>query len=146
MRSKLGLAIREARRAAGLSQHQLGLRLGLKGRAISRWERSDNTPTKRNLTALLTAVGAVNQAAASSLAVAMGRDQQAPAVASAVAAPANIEPATLELAVFSMADELDLPPRRIRGALARLLKRLQIANLSLEETRHQLDAWIAKGA
>lgn len=80
--------------------------------------------------------------------MAMGRDRQVPAPTSA-AAPAEIveqiaESATLELAVFGMADELDLPARRIRGALARLLKRLESAKLSLEGTQRQLEAWIAK--
>jgi transcriptional regulator with XRE-family HTH domain len=148
VRSKFGQSIREARRAAGLTQHQLGMRLGLKGRAISRWERADNTPTKRNLKALVTAINAVDQSAASKLASAMGSDPRATALAIPAAEapiPAPIgEPATFELAIFSMADELDLPPRRIRGALARLLKRLRTTHLSLEDTQHQLDAWIAK--
>lgn len=116
----------------------------MKGRAISRWERSDHAPTKRNLSALLTAVSAVDQAAASRLAMAMGRVRQAPAPTSA-AAPADIaESAILELAVFGMADELDLPARRSRGALARLLTRLESAKLPVKGTQRQLEAWIAK--
>jgi transcriptional regulator with XRE-family HTH domain len=147
MPSVLAQAIRDARLAAGLTQEQLGRRLGLKGRAIYRWERDENGPTKRNRAALIAAINAVNRQAAAKLAVAIEGEGGDGAVATAApapqpAAPAISAPVALELALLGMADELDLPPRRVRGSLVRLLKRLGEANLSLETTRRQLEAWI----
>jgi hypothetical protein len=48
----------------------------------------------------------------------------------------------LQLAVFRMADELDLPPRRLRGPLLRLLKRLRTAELSVEATNALIQQWV----
>ena len=52
-RLKLGASILEARRAAGLTQESLGQRLGLKGRAIYRWERNETAPSGRHRSALI---------------------------------------------------------------------------------------------
>jgi transcriptional regulator with XRE-family HTH domain len=140
-------AIRSARRTAGLTQEQLGGRLGLKGRAIYRWERGDSTPSQRHRRALVTAIGAVNAKAAAALAAALaveGKESSASAAEAQLApAPALIDgKVALELAVFSMADELDLAPRRIRGSLLRLLKRLREANITFEAAQAQLEEWI----
>jgi transcriptional regulator with XRE-family HTH domain len=146
MKSALGPAIREARRAAGLTQEQLGRRLGLEGRAIYRWERSESAPTKRHRSALVTAIQAVNQGAAAKLATAMMNAgvTNVPAIAQPPS-PTPVENTTaLELAVFAMADELDLPPRRIRGSLVRLCQRLRTANYaSVEGAQSRLELWIA---
>jgi hypothetical protein len=66
---------------------------------------------------------------------------QAPASAS----PPIIERAAFELAVFALADDLDLPPRRVRGSLARLLRRLRTANVTLDAAERLLEEWIAAG-
>jgi hypothetical protein len=50
----------------------------------------------------------------------------------------------LERAVFVLADELDLPPRRARGALKRLVARLREANLNVETVQSLLDEWIQR--
>jgi hypothetical protein len=42
-----------------------------------------------------------------------------------------------------MADELDLPPRRVRHALRRLVNRLRADKLTLEAAEQRLDEWIA---
>lgn len=144
MLSKLAQSIRTARIAAGLTQKQLGMRLGLKGRAVYRWERDDSAPTKRNQRALVTAIRAVNMQAASALAAAITTGGAPPPPAPVAAPPAApTGPVALELAIFHAADELDLPPRRIRGALARLLKRMRAAGFTLETAQQQLDVWIA---
>jgi transcriptional regulator with XRE-family HTH domain len=138
-------AILNARRAVGLTQEQLGRRIGLQASAVYRWERDDSIPNKRNQRALVTAINAVNQDVAAKLAAALaGQGQGAkPAPAPEQAAPPLSAPVVLELAVFGMADELDLPARRIRGSLARLLKRLRESNLTLEVAQRQLELWIA---
>ncbi len=52
-RLRLGLPIRNARRAAGLTQAALGQRLELKGRAIYRWERNETAPSDRHRRVLI---------------------------------------------------------------------------------------------
>jgi transcriptional regulator with XRE-family HTH domain len=146
---KFGQSIRGARRAAGLTQAQLGMRVGLKGRAISRWDRDDNTPTRRNRKALVTAINAVNQDAGAKLAAAIASDEPPTKTAAAVPAAQPIVPpisgaVLFEHAIFGMADELDLPPRRIRGALVRLLKRLGEQDVSLDMALRQLETWIMR--
>jgi transcriptional regulator with XRE-family HTH domain len=149
MRQKLGQSIRSARRAAGFTQLQLGMRLGLKGRAVYRWENNGSAPTKRHQREMLAVIGAVNSGAASTLAAAFATVRQGtalakpePAAAPAVAAPNPLE--AFELAIFRLADDLDLPPRRLRRPLARLCERLRAANFTLEAAQRQVESWIAE--
>jgi transcriptional regulator with XRE-family HTH domain len=149
MSSTLAQSIRRARLAAGLTQNQLGMRMGLKGRAVSRWERDDSAPKKRYRGALVAVIRAVNTTAADelvrALAIAEGKGVM-PSPAAVAAAPVAAPPngaAALELALFRMADELDLPPRRLRGPLLRLLERLRAGNLTLESAKEHLEHWIA---
>jgi len=139
--SKLAQSIRWARRSAGLTQVQLGKRLGLEGRAVYRWERDQAVPSKRNRAALVTALRAVNVEVATWLERAMATDGNQPAAAPAP--PPVDEVAVVEHAVFTMADELDLPPRRVRHALRRLVRRLRENQVTLEVTEKRLDEWIA---
>ncbi len=147
MRSKVAQSIRNARRAAGLTQTQLGQRLGLKTSAVYRWEADTSVPTKHHRRALVTAFNAIDPAAAAALQATLASEVEgADAGAASVAElpPAGINGrASLELAVFAMADELDLPPRRVRGSLVRLLERLREANFTLETAQGQLGAWSA---
>lgn len=138
--SKLAQSILWARRSVGLTQEQLGRRVGLKGRAVFRWERDQAVPSKKNRAALVTALRAVNPEIAARLEQAIAMDGQQP-VAPAPAPPVD-EVAAIELAVFTMADELDLPPRRVRHALRRLVSRLRADKLTLDATEKRLDEWI----
>lgn len=88
MPSKLAQSIRAARRAVGLTQDQLGRRIGLKGRAVYRWERHEATPSKRNQSAMLTAIRSVNPEVATWLTTAMASAEQKPGASPAPAAPA----------------------------------------------------------
>lgn len=56
-RLRTGLLIREARRAAGLSQAELAARLGTKQSVVSRWERGVETPRVDTLSRILQACG-----------------------------------------------------------------------------------------
>jgi len=144
-RSKLADAIVRARRATGLTQEQLGRRLGLKGRAVYRWERDESAPTKRNRAALVTALTAVNPEVGAWFAQAIAVPAESPnpaPTAPALAAPSA--PEILERSVFALADELDLPPRRARGALKRFVARLSAANLSLDAVQSLLEEWIQR--
>jgi transcriptional regulator with XRE-family HTH domain len=148
LRAKPGRSIREARRAAGLTQEHLGRRLGLKGRAIYRWERDEAAPTARHRRALVQEIQAVNPEAAAKLRAALdarpadakqGNIPQAPAPP-----PARSAAEVLELAVLRMADELDLAARRVRRPLGRLLERLRASDVSLEAAQKELELWIAQ--
>lgn len=145
MRSELAQAIRDARLAIGLTQEELARRLGLKGRAVYRWERDDSAPRRRHRAALIAAVNAVNQSAGATLAaviggVAKGRRGVAVVAPAAAPAPPSDTKLVVELAIFGFADELDLPPRRVRIGLGRLLKRLRETNVTLEMVERQLEA------
>lgn len=152
MRSTLAQQIRNARNAAGLTQAQLGKRLGLKGRAVYRWERDDSSPTQRHRRELVQVIRAVNPRAGIVLeeAIVSARkniDKGTPAASdcvSAVAPPALDPHAALESAVYQAADELEVPARQLRGALARLFARLRQANLTLESIEQSLGRQITE--
>lgn len=118
MHTQLAHTIRAARLATRLTQEQLGRRIGLKGRAVYRWERGDNEPTRRHRHALVAAIAALDRDAGAHLEVALQRPPaeqgSAPAVLPIPTPPERpaADGSTLELLLFGMADELDLPPRR----------------------------------
>ena len=141
-------AIARARRATTLTQIDIARKLGLRGRALSRWEAGKTEPSRRNLEALVATLHTLAPEAAAALKQTLiqhGKLPKPPAPAQAPAAPATRKLA-LERAVYAMADELDLPPRRARGALLRLFKRLQAADLTLEQAQQKLEAWVREGA
>jgi transcriptional regulator with XRE-family HTH domain len=141
---QMGPLVRSARRSAGLTQTALAKRLGLKPRTISRWERASSAPNQRHLRELANAIEAVRPGAAAALqaTLAAGRPTAAPA-APAPAEPVRY-PAGLEYAVLRMADELDLPPRRVRRPLVRLLQRAAECGFDLETAKAYVDAWVAR--
>jgi len=53
----LGVRIRAARKAAGLSQRQLARRLGVKQGAVSQWERGQTEPSVRHFIAMVHLLG-----------------------------------------------------------------------------------------
>jgi transcriptional regulator with XRE-family HTH domain len=149
VRSPLAEALREARRQANLTQHELGKKIGLKGRAIYRWERDETGPSRLNQRMVLNAIGAIHPDAAAKLSAVFAahgkRSRRAPAAASQLpptAAQHVVPRALLEHSVFSMADELDIPPRRVRSALARWLRRVGEASFSFDVVQRELDGWI----
>jgi len=147
MRSTLAQAIRTARLASGLTQEQLGRRLGLKGRAVYRWERDESAPRRYNRRELVHVIKAVNESAANTLATVFASEAKRPRGAPApVAAPAPaptapvIDPKlTLELAVFALAEELDVPARRLRAGLVKLVKRMREASITLDAVQRHLE-------
>jgi transcriptional regulator with XRE-family HTH domain len=167
-RLKLGDSIREARRAVGLTQESLGQRLGLKGRAIYRWERNETAPTGRHRPALIREIHLLNAQAGLKLQTALttltgksytvvsdpvieGLAKQSPELGGpailVTGSPQQrevIDPkqgisGQLELAILKMADELDVSPRQVRRALSRFLERLPGANITLESIRVEVE-------
>lgn len=154
MVTRLSQAIRAARLATRLTQKQLAARVGVKAAAVQRWEAGRNKPPPRRRPALAQAIAALDARVGARLQAALNADAGlvAPEVALPTAAPAAVSSATapgpalpasaqqssVELLVYRMADELDLPPRRMRGALLRLLRRLRAAGASLEDVEREL--------
>src|SRR5688500_9883390 len=112
-------AIRAARKAAGLTQDELGRRIGLNGRAIYRWERGDFAPRRRDRSARVTAITLFNAEAGKQLRAARDGAQDA-APRSNVAPPGPASHAVaVQLALLAFAHDLDAPPRFARSALVR---------------------------
>src|SRR5690606_24905230 len=140
MASGVPQAILAARRATGLTQQQLAARLGLKAHAIGRWEKGQSTPHKRNQRALVLTIRERHPAAADELAAALRGHSPEAGVEPKPPTPPPPDPSVLlQLAVFRMADELDMPPRRVRGPLMRLLRRVRAAELSIDDAAARIE-------
>jgi DNA-binding transcriptional regulator YiaG len=130
----VGRAIRLARRSAGLTQAQLGLRLGLKPRAIMWWETAQSAPSRPHRRQMLLAIQMHHAAAAATLGQAFdtafpprlhGQGARAAAIATATttatAPPPEIPAKTkVELFIARAADDLDVTSKRLLGVLVRL--------------------------
>jgi transcriptional regulator with XRE-family HTH domain len=142
MPSPTALAIRAARHQARITQTHLAALVGLKARAVSRWEKDESTPTLRVRARLVQVLQTLHPPAAAALAdsfAARNRKRLPPSPPPAPPPPAApTGAAALELALFQFADDLDVPPRRARLAFARLLDRLQAGSLTLESARDHL--------
>lgn len=109
-------------------------------------------PARTPIAALDAQAGARLQAALNADAGVLAPATAVPArdaeVAGAVRAPVQPgaelagERSTVELLVYRMADELDLSPRRMRGAFVRLLRSLRATGLSFERAERELEAWL----
>ena len=145
MRSPLANAIREARLAVRLTQEELGRQIGLKGRAVYRWERDASVPRRFVRGSVVRAIAMRNPEVAARLATAFETHAKrksgfvAPEPAPAPPPP-PLDPVALEFALFAMADELDLAPRRLRASLTRLFPRVAQAGYSLDSARHAFEA------
>ena len=148
MQSSLAQAIRQARVAIGLTQEALGRRLRLNARAISRWEIDRSVPKGRRRAALVATISEVNREAGAALANAFAdaaRLRGRPVVVSAPQPPTSPPPLDVklafELALFALAEELDVPPGRLRNGLVRWQKRCREANVSWETAQQQIESW-----
>src|SRR5262245_39784515 len=149
MLSSLAQGIRHARVTVGLTQEALAARLRLKARSVSRWEIDRSVPKRRHRTALVKIIGEVNQQAGAALAAVFAQDATrrgryvvlSPAPV-AVASPAPIDAKlAFELALFALAEELDVSPGRLRSGLVRWQQRCHEANVTFETAQQQIAAW-----
>lgn len=146
MESKLGAAIWKARRAVGLTQKELAKRLGLQEQAVRRWEWEDALPSPVNRQALVAAIAALDAEAAQKLAAVIDEELNGTASDASMAAseaarvvprPGVVEPPNY--AVLKMAEDLDVPPRRVRAAVMAFLNQLHDSNISIETAVHLLE-------
>lgn len=160
--TRLSQAIRAARLATHLTQKQLAARIGVKATAVQRWEAGRNKPPPRRRPVLASAIAALDPKVGARLQAALSLDagivagelpgvdppeaprpSATPPARAPITSSASAQPNPVELIVYRMADELDLPPRRMRGALTRCLRSLRATGLSLEQTERALEAWLA---
>lgn len=161
-----GRDIRRARVALELTQEQLGRRMGMSGggQAICRWEGNHSRPRPRQRDALLAAMGALNPAVAAQLAAVFAAKSGSPGEPSTSAARAtemrraatpnespvpspSVQPAAdiaLELALLRMADELDVPARRLRASALHFLEALRAARIGIDDVHARVAAWTAR--
>jgi transcriptional regulator with XRE-family HTH domain len=147
-KNALGQSICAARRAAMLTQEQLGKHVGVIGRTVHRWERGHRRPNRRHRQALLTAIGVLAPGAAAALATGLGLEPATPTASPGEATDARQAPngpngpaPALELLLLRAADELDLSPRRVRTAVTKLLAELSRAGFTLESAQRELEHW-----
>jgi hypothetical protein len=117
---------------------------------VYRWETNESAPTRRHQRALVVAIQAVRPGAEAPLVAAFAALRTKPGSAPAATTPQPL-PASptqaadvLELAVLRLADELDLPARRLRRPLLRLLARLREGKLTLETTEQHIERWVSE--
>jgi transcriptional regulator with XRE-family HTH domain len=146
-RLAVGQAIRQARRTVGLTQEQLGQRLGLDGQSVYRWESATATPTKRRERTLIAVFQAIHPPTAAWLlsALTSARASEGKAVGAVVVGPQVPASAAVELAVYGLAEDLELAPRRVRAALVPFLKRLRSANIATDEAAQVLESLLQTG-
>lgn len=151
-------ALRAARRAAGLKQAELAGHLDLPARVVSSWERGEVPVPLGVHERLVAALGERDAVAAATLAAAFAADFAAdvdgpffdpppapePGAEEGGTAPSSPLLSAVERGVFEMADELDIPMRPVRVALARLLRRLASADVSVGAAADEVEAWAAR--
>jgi transcriptional regulator with XRE-family HTH domain len=137
----LARAIREARLTLRFTQEALGARVGVKSRAVYRWEAARAVPRPDQRRRLVTELARLDGRVADALARAFAAHacglSELPAQPAPTPPP---DPQQLELAVFALADELDLPPRRLRRGLTQFLTRVLAAHYQLEGAQRALAA------
>ena len=145
--SRLSEAIRTARLKLGLTQKRLGALVQTSDRAVTRWESGQSEPSRNKRRRLVVAVAELNREVANELSIGLGAAAQKPEQAkpAPAAPPALSARDALALALLHAADELDQPPRRVRGALVRYLRRAKSAGLTLEGALAELEAQAGQG-
>jgi transcriptional regulator with XRE-family HTH domain len=143
----IGRPLSHARRSLRLDQRQLGARLGLGARTISRWENGLRVPPHGLRPALLEALrGAPPELLA---ALARGLRLPAPAAPAPPSPPISPSASPVDLAaartalddiLYLGADELDVSPRRLRAVVVDLLRGMVQLSLPAEVARAALAA------
>ena len=133
---KLGTVLRSARLAARLRQNELGDRVGVIGRTVSRWERGEYEPSPHMIRALSEALGAVHPEAGATLAKLSGLGPEARA--KGVPSERSQKRAAFDSSIYLAADALDLPAQKLRATLKNWLSVVRAAGVTLAEAEEIL--------
>jgi transcriptional regulator with XRE-family HTH domain len=136
-------ALRAARRGLGLSQGELGARVGYSGRHLCRWEGDEIEVAWQAREPLLAALANAPLEHRTALRRALGLPEAAPnlgtndgAMKSGNASGTKVdEAASLDGLLYAAAEDLDVSPKRLRATFARLLAELLRTGMSLEKAR-----------
>jgi DNA-binding XRE family transcriptional regulator len=135
------IALRALRDSLDESQGTFGARLGVTQRTMTRWEVDGELPPLAQRKHLATVLGGARPDLVAPLHAALGLPADfvqmlAPApMASAAPVSTDAARAALDTAVATMAEDLDVGPRKLRAAVVELLRCLQETGLPLEAAR-----------
>jgi transcriptional regulator with XRE-family HTH domain len=128
----IALGIAKARRLVGLAQRELGARVGVSGRSVSRWETGHWEPHRAQRLSLLKVFAELPPPMVRELTVLLSGVDPGPPAPAAAPAPEPVDVrALVDRLVLSAADQLDVGPRSLRAALATMLGSLDRAQIAL---------------
>lgn len=134
MKDPFIVLLKDIRQRLGLSQRGLAQHLGVTMRTVGRWERGVSEMPRTAVPRAISLLRARDPEAADRLGVA--------AKIPGVVAQDEARRASLDGAVFAVADRLDLAPRRAREVLATFLTHLVAAGLTANDARTRLAALV----
>jgi transcriptional regulator with XRE-family HTH domain len=134
-----GTALANLRHALHLSQDELGARLGVSRRTLTRWEVHGELPPIGQRKHLATAFPDAPPKLVADLIRTLGLGAEF-AVRIPGASSPNVDPALVDEAFFSMAEQLDIGPKRLREALIAFLGRLREGGLTIDAACVRLGA------
>jgi transcriptional regulator with XRE-family HTH domain len=135
---KIGIALLQARVHVRMSQGELGRKCGAAVRTMSRWENGFRVPNAEQTLAIVRALLEIDEEAAEHVAVAAGSSLERLGLAeppTPPSPPARVPPSkeAIELAMYGAAEEIDVPPARLRAPLVKLFAKLAALGATWEE-------------
>jgi transcriptional regulator with XRE-family HTH domain len=137
------LLLIEVCRALQWSQRELGLKVGVSRRTVSRWMARQSAPSSSELAVLARIVYGVNPTLAEQLAAAMGQTLVGLGIAPPPPPPLATPPAPapkvasvldlIDCVVCSVAEAADLSPKTVRPMVLLALRRAHELGLDLEK-------------
>ena len=134
-----GVTLRQIRDALRLTQPELGARLGVSQRTITRWEVHGDLPPLGQRKHLATSFPDVPHALRAALARSLELDEAFVAGHAAPPAPAPVaqapSPGALDGAFLELAERIGVAPGPLRAALVDFLRRAEAMGLTVQATR-----------
>lgn len=136
-----GLAIRAARRAAGLTVIELAARAGVSRATLTRWEAGRvGIQGGKGLRSVVAVIRSADAEQGRVLGQALGLVPRAARLVDPAAAPS-----VLELALFRVADAIDVPAGRLRWAVEEMARATREAGGTLDDLERACRDGAAKG-
>jgi hypothetical protein len=111
--------------------------MGVSARQVARWEMGESFLPSKRYAALLGALQAAPRARLATLRQALGVDPL-PAESPAAAPPKPASPCAVADAMYTLAEALDVGPKRLRAELVAFLDALSALGVSAKEARDAL--------
>lgn len=133
---ELGRMLREAREKLRFTQFTLAYAAGVSRRSVARWEHGDARPRADEAARLVKALLQVDPPAARAVARVLGvrvADPPPPP-----APPPPLSPVEFDHTLYAVADALDVPAKRFRAEMARLLDTWAARGVTVADARARL--------